>query len=467
MAGKGLPKVTSGRRDPIPGLLLVLGLIPLFLTCSPRSSPTNIVIITIDTLRADHLGMYGYFRETSPFLDAFAEECVWFQNCFAPMATTLPSHLSLLTGVYPLEHGVMGNVQDGGRPYIPSPLLRSLPEAAQLSGFETAAFISAVPLKSHSGIQSGFDLFDEPDGAERRAGMTNLAVFQWLEARGAGPYLLWVHYFDPHSPYDAPPAYRSLFPSDDRSSEYMDERRFTEKAVTGNGRVSSAVETMNDYDREVRYVDDSFGALMERLRAEPDWGSTIVIVAGDHGEGLGQHREWHHGLCWEEHLRVPLLIRIPGRPAGRSKKLVSLVDVLPTVLGSTVGIQSGRLMEQASGFDMFAEPIDRFIVGQSSKRRVSGENPYGVLSIRTEDWKLIYRSSGKNGLFHIPSDPYELRNVVFDRPEVVKRLSSMLLGHIENQTRKAGEFRVGGDVTEPDTLDADARRDLRGLGYAN
>ena len=149
------------------------------------SGHPNIVLITLDTTRADHLGAYGYFRDTSPRIDAFAEESIVFEHAIAPMATTLPTHVSILTATYPLEHGVLANVMHGGRRFVPAAGLRSFATVCREQGYRTAAFVSAAPLKRDSGIQAGFEEFFEPEKGEAsvRAGVTNKELFRWLHAR--------------------------------------------------------------------------------------------------------------------------------------------------------------------------------------------------------------------------------------------------------------------------------------------
>ncbi|HJS75544.1 MAG TPA: sulfatase-like hydrolase/transferase, partial [Vicinamibacteria bacterium] len=195
-----------------------LSLLLLQAACAPSpravlDSP-NLVIVSIDTLRADRLGLYGYFRETTPFLDSLAKESLVFERCLAPMAVTFPSHLSLFTGAYPEETGAFANARVGGLAFVPTARLRSLAQVLREGGYRTAAFVGATPLKRHTGIDAGFEHFDEPAAGQRRAGATNKRVLSWLAARDDGPFFLWVHYFDPHKPYDAPEPFRSKFEED-------------------------------------------------------------------------------------------------------------------------------------------------------------------------------------------------------------------------------------------------------------
>ena len=174
----------------------------------------NIILVSIDTLRADHLGCYGYFRETSPNIDAFAAEAVLFERAYSAMATTLPSHLTMLIGMHPIEHGVVANIDDGGVAFTSGPGLRSVAEVARDNGYATAGFVSATPLKRISGIHVGFETFDEPQGATRDAKTVTDAALSWLGQHYDEPFFLFVHYYDPHVPYAPPSPYREMFQTD-------------------------------------------------------------------------------------------------------------------------------------------------------------------------------------------------------------------------------------------------------------
>ena len=175
--------------------------------CGREAPAPNLVFVTLDTTRADHLGLYGYFRDTSPALDAFGSQAIVFERFIVPMATTLPTHASLFTATQPLEHGVLANSTQGGSRFVPSTHLRSLAEVAGAAGWRTAGFVSSAVLKRGSGIETGFDAFDEPEGEQRNAEATTRTALAWLESTPRGPFLLWVHYFDAHWPYAPPPAY--------------------------------------------------------------------------------------------------------------------------------------------------------------------------------------------------------------------------------------------------------------------
>ena len=427
--------------------------------------PADIVLITLDTTRADHLGCYGYFRDTSPNIDAFAGECIVFERCLAPMATTLPSHTSLLTGVYPLEHGTLANIRHDGRRFEPAPQLQSFAQVARAGGYQTAAFISAVPLKRDTGINSGFDTFDQPDGAERRAAETNAAALRWLADARQTPIFLWVHYYDPHFPYAPPAPFNTRYQTDVRLEEHLTARRFANEGRF-EGVPVQARESVNGYDGEIRYMDEHVGQLLSRLRARPNWARTVVIIVGDHGEGLCQHGEAGHGYIWDEQLRVPLLLRLLGQGARRVAAPMSIVDILPTVLGEVGSLPRGGFLAQVSGRDVLkpssaAEPV----FGQSVVRQ-RGEHPRPAYVLTGTEWKYVFEEGGTEWLFQLSTDPFELQDVHANHAEIVADLRRQLLSRLEAQKQKGAVVQAGRTGQSPPT-DAKTLEQLRSLGYVD
>ncbi len=447
--------------------VLIAILLSMMLACGGGggSDRHNIIILTIDTIRADHLGTYGYFRNTSPFIDALAEESVVYDRCVAPMATTLPSHLSLMTGTYPVEHGVLANVGDGGNRFVPSPELRTFAEFASEAGYSTAALVSATPLKKHSGIAAGFDRFDEPAGAERKATATTDAAIAWLNEQGDAPYFLWLHYFDPHAPYEAPPLHPP-FAADDDLRAYLGERRFLEYGVQHDDRPFPTTDMIDFYDDEIRYLDGEIGRLLAALRQSDDWKKTILVLVGDHGEGLGQHEEWHHGLVWGEQLHVPLLFRVPGEMPYRVPEPISVVDVIPTLFAYLDGIPSDSFLEQASGTNRLFDTGPRFLISQSSSRRRTQSDPFGVYSMTTAKWKYIYRASGDDALYFLETDPFELTNRIESEPDEAARLREIIMAELERQVER-GALLWGGTSPSSEPLDQKTRDELKALGYTD
>jgi arylsulfatase len=440
------------------------------IACARGAPAPHLVIVTLDTTRADHLGAYGYFRDTSPRLDAFASQALVFDRAVVPMATTLPTHVSFFTATHPLEHGVLYNTTFGSAPFVPTPRLRPLAEVAKEAGWRTAAFVSAAPLKRGTGIEHGFERFDEPEGGARVAELTTQAALDWLSGQtGDVPFLLWVHYFDAHWPYAAPDGYSSLFASEADLEAALAARRVPATVVrplvgeAEDTRVSSSL-----YDGELRYQDAQLGRLLDALQARADWGRTLVVIAGDHGEGLGQHGEAAHGGTWDEQLRVPLLIRVPGEPPRRVAALVTAADVIPTLLGRVDARAFAPLLAQASGRDALAGGTSSRPVLSQDTGRLREADEYRF-ALTTERWKLFRverGSAARHELFDLRADPIEHTDVAARHPDVTNRLAAALAGARETQQRRAFELR-GGETPPATAPDPALREQLRALGYVD
>ena len=271
----------------------------------------NILLISIDTLRADHLGAYGFARPTTPAIDAVAREGVLFKNARTPVPMTLPAHVSMLTGTLPPTHGLRDNMQSR----LPDASL-TLAEMLKARGFTTGAVVSSFVLDRRFGTSQGFDRYDDQfqevhkigDLNERKGNEATRVATAWLESHKERPFFLFVHLYDPHDPYEPPEPFASQW------SEHP-------------------------YEGEVAFADHCVGQVLEKLRQLGLYDDTLIVITGDHGEMLGEHGELNHGFfIYEGALRVPLVMRVPRSPAG-SRQVdipVSLIDIVPTVL-SLVG----------------------------------------------------------------------------------------------------------------------------------
>lgn len=308
----------------IAGVLLVLklaggstrGLPPELISGSARDY--NVVVITLDTTRADHLGCYGYAAAQTPVLDELARHSVRFDDAVSPLPLTLPSHTSMFTGLDPPRHGVRNNTE-----YRLDPALTTLAEVLKDAGYQTAAFVAAFVLDARYGLNQGFDRYDDvvdtqvgsEHGAlsERSARRVTNAALHWLGNHEEDtPFFLWVHYFDAHYPYKPPMPYGATFRD-------------------------------TPYDGEIAYMDEHFGRLLDGLRADGAWERTVVIVVADHGESLWEHGESAHSrLIYEATQHVPLLLAVPGLFQSShvvDDVVVTVQDVFPTVL-DLLGIDS-------------------------------------------------------------------------------------------------------------------------------
>lgn len=437
--------------------------------CGPEAPPPdlpNLVIVTLDTTRADHLGLYGYQRDTSPNLDAFARQGIVFERALAPMATTLPSHLSLFTATHPLEHGVLANAHQAGRRFVLAPGLRTFAELCQEAGYHTGGFVSAAPLKRASAAERGFETYDEPEGKAlaRHGHLTTNAALAWL-ADARRPFLLWVHYFDAHWPFTPPLATARLFHADAASQAWLAERHIPERSErTGVGEEDSRV-VLNLYDAELRFQDQQLGRLLAALEARPDWPRTAVLILGDHGEGLSQHGHAAHGGTWDEQLHVPLVMRIPGQAARREPRLLSVPDVLPTFLGLLDLPELGGLLAQASGRDRLSDTSEWQVLSQDSGRfRDAADYRY---ALTTPHWKYFRIENGgapsREQLFDLESDPFELEDEAARHPEVVAEMRERMATELAQRMRRGRELRP--EELPEGPPDPGLLQQLRELGY--
>lgn len=432
------------------------------------SSSPSIVLITIDTLRADHLGCYGYFRDTSPNLDAFSKDSVFFERAYCPMATTLPSHVSMLTGLSPLEHGIHANQEHGGGIFRSGPGARSIAEFLRDEGYVTGAFVSATPLKRSSGIDAGFETFDEPSRAMRKAEETTAPALRWIERHAAKKLFCWIHYYDPHWPRRPPAPFVDRYRDEPGLDAFLRDRQIPDAVAAAPCKLATVTrEATNAYDGAIRYVDQEVGRVFDALRAAGLWDRSVVIVTSDHGEGLNQHDWPAHGRTFEEQLHVPLMIRFPGARSDlprRVTKLVSLVDLMPTVLGRLgVPVASG-FERQASGVDALAPGFEeRPLLAMRSARDCGGEGG-AMLALTSPEWKYVHDPPAGDRLFHRSDDPFELRNVRDAQPTVADALRTRLLEIASRETKKGNDLAAqrGG---EAHPLDPQVLEELESLGY--
>jgi arylsulfatase len=417
----------------------------------------SIVVVTIDTLRADHLHSYGYYRETSPHLDALAGEGVLFKNALTTMATTLPAHLSLWTSRYPIQTGVL---QNGNRFKLQQKAgnkVRLLAEMLKELGYTTAGVVSATPVKKYTGIAVGFDYWDEPAATVRAADRTTDKVIQWLSTAPRQPFFLWVHYFDPHKPYEPPAPYDGAFQTDEELVRVLWSRRMPDPLDPEIHQIHNA------YDGEILFTDHAIGRLFDHLRQTDRWRETAVVVAGDHGEGLGQHHRMTHGEIFNEQLFVPLILRLPGRAdlTGRVvDSIVSLTDVVPT-LATHLGLPlSDADRAQLVGFDALADrPLRTHAFAQrvyGPKRNWGRGEKYTLVGL---DWKYTYATREADELFDMRHDFAETANLLRVERAVAGDLKHQLLGAIDSYTATNEQFQVELETSE------EVQRELRSLGY--
>lgn len=432
------------------------------------ASKPNILLVTVDTLRADHLGCYGYFRDTSPTIDALAEESVFFERAYCPMATTLPSHASLLTGLLPLEHGILANQEHGGDGFRSRPGARSIAEFLREEGYATGAFVSAAPIKRSSGIDAGFDTFVEPDRATWHGEEATRAAVEWIDGHAAGRMFAWVHYYDPHWPRKPPAPYLERYGDEPALDAFLAERGIPDSVDEAPCRLPTDTRrATHAYDGAIRYVDEQVARLLDALRRHDLLDRTVVVFTADHGEGLNQHEWPAHGRVWQEQIHVPLLLRFPDAPSDlprRVASVVSLVDVFPTVLGRLDLPGTREFVAQASGVDVLSAGFtERSLLSQRTGRDC-GDDAGPIYGWTGRRWKYLHQPGLGDRLFDLSDDPFERNDLSTVRPDVAAALLADLLAAVERERVKGEALRDGREIEE-EPLDPRIREELESLGY--
>ena len=422
--------------------------------CAPatdgRAAP-NVVLVVVDTLRADHLSCYGHARETSPHLDRLAAEGVRFERAISQAPWTTPSVASLMTSRYPSAVGV------GSERAVLADELELLPELLARAGYLTGAVVSHTFCSARWNFDQGFDWFDQSNigghAAVTSPGVTARAL-EFVDWAGDEPFFLWAHYFDPHfryvehegleyggrGDYDGPIESGLDF-------KYLFDRRFDLTPADLN-------ELRRIYDSEVAFTDRWVGALLDGLRERGRYDDTLVVVTGDHGEEFGDHGDLGHARqLYRELLGVPLIVKPPvgargvPPPGSVATHPVALLDVLPTIL-------------ELAGFEALHGLEGRGLFGPTDPRPIVSETARagGVRSVTLGEWKLIqWLEDGRSELYRISIDPRERADLAAELPDEVERLEAAL-ARWERDTRVRVEREL--DLS-PEELER-----LQALGYA-
>ena len=416
----------------------------------------SVVLITIDTLRADHLPTYGYFRNTAPNLERMAQRATVFERAVTPMATTLPAHTSMMTGTRPRRHNIVRN----GLVFESEPDLRTVAEMLKTAGYQTVAVVSASPVAEETGISVGFDQYDDPKLGPRPASTTTDLALAHLRRLDDRPFFMWVHYWDPHDPYTPPPPYDRKFSKSDGIREFL-QKTGTKLSHRIGHLVFDVVDINNRYDGEIAYMDAHLGRFLEGLREAQRFDETAIVVTSDHGEGLWQHG-WHdHGRIYNEQIFVPLLIKPPksfGYTPSRRARIATTIDIFPT-LGRMLDLPfPERAYGQFEGIDLFDPVIVRpYVISERVHRHRAGWEPGRKRALTGRDYKLFDLSDQADQLYDLREDPYELHDLRARAPHVETKLKRYLRGRLaayadgERKTRR----NVGPDLVEK----------LRSLGY--
>ena len=407
-----------------------------------QRSIANVILISMDTTRSDFLGCYGYGRQTTPNIDALAGEGFLFENTISPQPFTLPAHCSMLTGTVPPYHGVLDN-----KDYKLGEDNVVLSEILKANGFTTAGFVSSFVLDSQFGLDQGFDVYDDQfdsvqvsgEGAERRGDETTDRAIKWLDEKRGRKNFVFLHYFDPHFPYNAPEPFKSKFGNSRLPQNHLDE---------------------NAYAAEIAFTDHCIGRVIAKLKELDMYETSLIIVTSDHGEGLGDHGEEAHGyFIYQETVKVVLVVKLPGlNKAHRITPVTGLVDIVPTVC-SLLGIESPAGIQGKDLSPFFAgqlEPYaDRHVYTQTLLPTVYLANP--LLGVVNDKYKYIQTSRPE--LYDLTRDPKELDDLAKDQPSRA-RIMKDKLSQILEETVREDEFSKTQTF-----LDAQGRKRLESLGY--
>jgi len=440
--------------------------------------PPNVLLITFDTTRADRLGCYGHADGISPRIDALAAQGVVFDNAYTTASVTPVSHASILTGQNPYTHGlrVLHGLSDNVLPESAT----TLAEMLKAADYRTAAFISGFPAGRRFGLQQGFDTFDEsfldkpidqivePSGAvntgksQRRADATTDGALKWL-AETPERFFAWVHYFDPHDAKTVPPP---EFLQQFEPESGTPEAEMWAQALTSTESRKWMLNRV--YDIEIQYMDQQLGRVFDALEADGRWQDTIVIVVSDHGQGLGDHNWWTHGILYQEQIKAAFIVRVPGIAGGRRvKHVVRGIDIVPTVLdlvglGKAITPIEGEslvpmLRAEAAdpGYVAYADSVN--ILTYASEARMYDQKLDMLFAIVDDRWKYIHHAlrQDESELYDLQQDPRELTNLYAKGGADLERL---------RQNLRARPYQPKRGAVRNQLSDEDRER-LRALGY--
>lgn len=448
---------------------LALAAVALLWAAWPQQTPRpeNVILMVVDTLRADHLGVYGYGRDTSPALDALARESTVFLDVTSQAPWTTPAITSLLTSLYPSAHGILTREVNGK----PASLARAhvtLAEALSQHGWQTAAFMTNPWLRKETALDQGFGLYEEIPGLKPACTAVNGAAGKWLDGHGAKPFFLYLHYMDVHGPYEAPAPYDQLFPQTTPARVLSPKEA---SAVPTYLRLKG-VDTLDGYvaayDRGIRFWDDCLAEFMGRLKKEPFAARTTVIVVADHGEEFLEHGGFNHGgTLFQEQVHVPLVWWNSGarRAVRHVETPVKLIDIPATIL-DLLGLPVPQEFQGHSLLDLMeggtAAPSPVFAEAAVEFGGLPLRNG-PIRSVRLESQKVIENvNSGRLWLYDLASDPREQADTSVPRAEAAAKLRASFRDWMDGNLRRTVAADDGAAPLDPSTQER-----LRALGYAD
>jgi arylsulfatase A-like enzyme len=445
----------------------------LLISCAKEDSRLNVVLIGVDTLRPDHLGCYGYERNTSPNIDKLAGRGVLLENVVAPSPWTLPSFATVFTSLHPTQHGANGQ-REALRENLPT-----LASVLKASGYATGGIINAPFLKTQYGVNRGFDFYYMTPPEGRVADGTTRDALKWIDENKSGPFFVFLHYFDPHIPYEPPSPYDTLFDPDYRGRIGSP---YNPKGLTMyRNKDFAQMETLSDadwnrirslYDGEIAFMDEAVGTLLDGLEQRGLTGKTLVVFLSDHGEEFFEHHGFEHGhSLYDELIKVPMIFSLPGvlPENARVSRQVRLLDVAPTIL-DVLGMKPWEEIEGVSLLPLLAN------TGEPSAATSSLLPPdfafsesilYGQeqKSLSAYPWKIIYKiRQDEITFFNLAQDADETIDLSHESSESLRLLEQVLYKTLLNIDDTWFLEVAGGDIAHTFDLFVTSEA-VRGAGH--
>lgn len=423
----------------VAAVIAVLLLSGVFSKSAPvKKDPFNLLVITLDTTRADRIGAYGNEKAITPVIDRLAKEGVMFENCYSPVPMTLPAHGSLFTGRYPLGHGI----RDNGLYVMPENEI-TLAELLKQKGYNTFGVIAAYVLLSKFGLAQGFDEYDDSLDSHRmynnyKSQIRATSVFrkfkQWFDNNYHTRFFAWIHLYDPHTPYSPP-------------------KRFRDKL--GNGIIER-------YDGELAFTDEAVGKIVEALKQRKVLNQTLIVIVGDHGEAFGEHGEWGHGIfCYEEALKVPLIFYHPtllSQKGLKVKNRVHITDIMPTLLelcniDIPAAVQGESFLKLLTG-EKEQKRRNFYFESMHGKEEMNWAPLMGIIE---DQYKFI--SLPEPELYDLDADPLEKENLFWKKNRLARELDKDLMQEVDRLSKSANLEDARRELSAQD------KDSLKSLGY--
>ena len=448
-------------------LILFFSIYPWCISSAQPKFPHGIILISLDTLRADHLGIYGYHRDTSPHIDAFAKESIVFECAVVQSPWTLPSQMSIMTSLYPSSHGVKNRNQRLAEKHV------TLAELLRDGGYQTAAFADGAFMKGLYGFKQGFGIYD----GDQWIGIARILpkAKKWLAKNKSDPFFLFIHCYDIHDPYTPPPPYNRIFHDFTYTGHFHPSTKNMQAAAWKGLKLSD--EDLHHikalYDGSIRYTDEKIGEFLSYLQDTGLKDNTLIIITSDHGEEFKEHGSFlHWKLYFRPNLHVPLIMRIPHYPEKefRINELVQSIDILPTILdiaelpshpkaqGRSLLplIKRRKTILHRSPWRIFYPFSEDEKISFAEHKEIKGKRRHDY-SVIKDRYQLIYNFKSKSfQLFDLKNDPLAQINIAQGNDDIVERLFLQLNEfHGVTPSYKAPTF----------TLDEQTRDQLKALGY--